>query len=174
MCVCKRSAISLPRICCVISSSVVVFPLFGSSPPPSLCLPLSLSLCAVCVSVPLPPLFPVPCYSISEIYLSRIISAALLCVASPSHLCALPLAPSPPLPLFPSLILICILAIQLNRLWLCNELTSHFFFFFFFFFCVYASVHARKSCSQSPCLSITAILDYVHTKPANFENAVHV
>lgn len=97
-----------------------------------LLLPLLLSLqylsLSVCASVRLPPLFPVLCYSISGIYLAYIISASLLCVASPSHLCTLPLTRSPPLSRSPSLILICILAIQLNRLWLCNELTSHSFF----------------------------------------------
>lgn len=60
----------------------------------------SLPLCTICVSLPLSPLFLVPCYSIFGIYLSYIISAPLLCVSSPlSPVCAppLPLAPSPSL-----------------------------------------------------------------------------
>lgn len=89
------TCVSLPRISGFIESSVVFPPLstavFDSSPPPSLCLFPSPSLCTACVSVPLPPRLPLPCYSISGIYLSYIISAALLCAASPSHLCALSL-----------------------------------------------------------------------------------
>lgn len=92
--------------------------------PPSAYLRLS----TVWVCDTLSPLVPVPCYSITGIYLSCIISAAPLCVASPSHLCILHLAPPPyPSLLFPPMILICILPIPLNRLWLCNVLTSHLF-----------------------------------------------
>lgn len=68
-----------------------------------------------------------------------------------SPLCSISLPPvySPSPPLSPSLILICILAIQPNRLWLCDELTSH------FFFCLYTSVHAGERCSWSPYVSVS-------------------
>lgn len=123
-------SLSSPRFPPPSSSFAAVKPLF--------CFSLSLPRRTLLLS----PLFPVPCYSISGIYLSYIIFAALqhlppTCVLSVSF----------PLPLAPTLILICILAIQLNRPWLCNELTSH------FSFSVFMSVHAGKEALPKPYMS---------------------
>ncbi|MEQ2177086.1 hypothetical protein GOODEAATRI_000195 [Goodea atripinnis] len=63
----------------------------------------------------------IPRNSISG-FLSLLHYFSLFCVAYPSHLCILHFTLSLPSTL--SLILICILAIQLNRLRLCNELTT--------------------------------------------------
>lgn len=82
-----------------------------------------------------------------------------LCNISLPPVRSLPLAPHLPRPLFLSMILICILAIQLNRLWLCNELTSY------YFFCVSTSVRERerKLLPVPFSFSIAAVLHYVHT-----------
>lgn len=80
-----------------------------------------------------------------------------LCSISLPPVRSLPLAPRLPRPLFLSMILICILAIQLNCLWLCNELTSY------YFFSVSASVRERerKLLPVPLCFSVAAV--FVHT-----------